>query len=176
MADRENDMGNAEATNPLARPRITHVVISMGVKAAVQDKKKLDLAVADLAKITGQKPAVAKAKKSVSGFRLREGMEIGCFVTMRGRRMRQFVDRLTRIVLPRVRDFRGLKSNSFDGRGNYSFGLAEQTVFPELSSDTVAAIQGMNITVVTTARDNEGGLALLKSVGFPFEKAPVKGS
>ena len=161
--------------NGLAVPRLSHVVVSMGVKAAVQDRKRLDVAVAELGKITGQKPAVAKARQSISGFRLREGMEIGCFVTLRGSRMYEFLDRVVGVVLPRVRDFRGLRRTAFDGRGNFSFGLTEQGVFPEIEAENVQHTQGMNITVVTTAGDNKSGLALLSGLGFPFEKNDRKG-
>ncbi len=159
------------AENPLSRPRVKKVVVSMGLGAAAQDRKRLEAAVADLAQITGQRPAVTRAKNSVSGFRLREGMEIGCFVTLRGKRMRAFLDRTLRVVLPRVRDFRGLRKTSFDGRGNYSFGLTEQGGFPEVEGDGSGVVQGMNITVVTTARDNASAAGLLESLGFPFERS-----
>lgn len=156
--------------NAMATPRLQRVVISMGVKNAASDRKKLDEATTNLGAITGQKPVISKAKKSIAGFRLREGMEVGCFVTLRGRRAYEFIDRLVSIALPRVRDFRGLNPKAFDGRGNYSFGLSEQTVFPEIDADKVANIQGMNIALVTTAGSNERGLALLRELGFPFKK------
>lgn len=153
--------------NELAKPRIVKVVVSMGVKQAAQDRKKLDLALADLTKIAGQRPVVSRAKKSIAGFRLREGMEIGCFVTLRRKRMKHFLERLVRIVLPRVRDFRGLRNASFDGRGNYSFGLVEQGVFPEIQSDG-GVIHGMNVTIVTTAGNDADAKSLLAAAGVPF--------
>ena len=156
--------------NPLSAPRVTRVVVNMGVNNAVQDRKKLEQAVGHLATITGQKPKITRAKRSIANFKLREGMEIGCCVTMRRARMYEFIDRLVSIALPRVRDFRGLNPKAFDGAGNFSMGLTELLVFPEINADKVHNNQGMNIAVVTTARDDASGLALLKALGFPFKK------
>jgi large subunit ribosomal protein L5 len=154
--------------NPHAIPRLTKIVVSMGVGRATQDRKRLDEAVSHLSMITGQKPVIKKSRIAVSAFRLREGMEIGCCVTLRGQRMYEFLDRFISFALPRVRDFRGLNPNSFDGRGNYSTGLTEQLVFPEIPADKVAFTQGMNITFVTTAKTNEQGRLLLSELGVPF--------
>jgi large subunit ribosomal protein L5 len=156
--------------NALAVPRIERVVVSMGINNAHQDRKRLDEAVKHLATITGQQPKITRAKRSIAGFRLREGMEIGCCVTLRRQRMYEFLDRLIAIALPRVRDFRGLNPKAFDGRGNFSMGLTEQLVFPEIDADKAHNIQGMNITIVTTADSNDSGLALLKAFGLPFQK------
>ncbi len=152
----------------MAVPRIEKIVISMGVGRASQDKKFLELAKKDLAMISGQEPGVCKAKKSVSNFKVREGMETGLKVTLRGVRMYEFVDRLVNLAIPRVRDFRGLNPNSFDGRGNYSMGLAEQSVFPEINPAKVEFQQGMNITFTTTARTDEEARRLLSLFGMPF--------
>ena len=157
-------------TNPHALPRIEKIVVSMGVSQAVQDKKLLDEALADLAKITSQKPSVRRAKKSIAQFKLREGMPIGGAVTLRKQRMYEFLDRLINIVLPRVRDFRGINAKAFDGRGNYSLGLSEQLVFPEVDSDKVKHVQGMNIAIVTSAKNNEEAALLLREFGMPFQK------
>lgn len=157
-------------SNPLQIPRLEKITINMGVGEAVTDKKVLDLAVAALAEIAGQRPVITTARKSVSTFRLREGMPIGCMVTMRRQRMYEFMDRLVSIVLPRVRDFRGISRKSFDGRGNYSMGLSEQLVFPELNPDKFTRPQGMNISIVTTAKSNAEGLALLEKFGMPFRQ------
>jgi large subunit ribosomal protein L5 len=154
--------------NIMAVPKIEKIVISMGVGKASQDKKYIELARKDLAMIAGQMPAVCKAKKSVSNFKVREGMETGLKVTMRGVRMYEFLDRLISLAIPRVRDFRGLNPNGFDGRGNYSMGLAEQSVFPEINPAKVEAQQGMNITFVTTARTDEEARRLLTLFGMPF--------
>lgn len=154
--------------NAHAVPKLEKIVVSMGVGEAVQDRKRLDAALEHLTSLSGQKPTVCRAKKSVSGFRLREGMPIGCRVTLRGKRMYEFFERLITLALPRVRDFRGVNPKSFDGRGNYSCGLQEQLVFPEVDPETVNQPQGMNITFVTTARDNDSGRALLKAFGMPF--------
>jgi len=140
----------------------------MGVGLAIQDQKRLDEAVSDLSQIVGQRPLVTVARRSVAGFRLREGMKVGCKVTLRGRRMYEFLDRLITLALPRVRDFRGLNPRAFDGQGNYSLGVTEQVVFPEINPDKVANVQGMDITIVTTARTNEEGHLLLKELGLPF--------
>ena len=156
--------------NPMAVPRMKMVVISMGVGRASQDKKCLESAKKDLTMIAGQMPMVCKAKKSVSNFKVREGMETGLKVTLRGVRMYEFMDRLISLAIPRVRDFRGLKLNSFDGRGNYSMGLAEQSVFPEINAAKVEFQQGMNITFVTTARTDEEARKLLQLFGMPFKR------
>lgn len=150
-------------------PRLDKIVVSMGVGKAVEDRKKLDQAAEHLAQLSGQKPQICRAKKSVSGFRLREGQPIGCRVTLRGRRMYDFLDRLITLALPRVRDFRGVSAKGFDGHGNYNCGLSEQVVFPEIDPETVTAVQGMNITIVTTATSDEEGRILLKAFGMPFK-------
>lgn len=154
--------------NRLSLPRLEKVVVNMGVGSAIQDRKRLEEAAAHLAQITGQRPVITRARKAVSGFRLRQGMEIGCKVTLRGRRMYEFVDRLISLALPRVRDFRGLNPKAFDGKGNYSLGLNEQVVFPEIDPDKVTHTQGMNVVLVTTAHNDEEGLALLRELGMPF--------
>jgi large subunit ribosomal protein L5 len=151
-------------------PKVSKVVVNMGVGEARENKNMLDGAVRDLGTITGQKPAVTRAKKPIAGFRLREGMPIGCKVTLRGERMWEFLDRLISIAIPRIRDFRGLSKKSFDGRGNYSMGLNEQIVFPEVDLDSVQFVQGMDITIVTTAPDDEKALAMLEKLGMPFRK------
>ncbi len=151
-------------------PRVTRIVISMGIKTASSDAKRLEAALADLGAISGQKPVVSKARLAISGFRLREGMEVGAFVTLRKERMYEFLDRLISVALPRVRDFRGLNPKSFDGRGNFSFGLSEQGIFPEIEGDKITYQQGMNITIVTTAGTNDRGRALLKAIGIPFKR------
>jgi large subunit ribosomal protein L5 len=156
--------------NPMAVPRVKMVVISMGIGRASQDKKFLESAKKDLTMIAGQMPMVCKAKKSVSNFKVREGMETGLKVTLRGVRMYEFMDRLISLAIPRVRDFRGLKVNSFDGRGNYSMGLAEQSVFPEINAAKVEFQQGMNITFVTTAKTDEEARKLLQLFGMPFKR------
>lgn len=154
--------------NVMALPRIEKVVVSMGVGAAALDKKLVDTASAELAQITGQKPLVCKARKSVSNFKLRKGMPIGLKVTLRGDRMFEFLDRLIFIAVPRVRDFRGLSPSGFDGRGNYSMGLNEQTVFPEINPDKATRRQGMNVTIVTTAQNDVESRQLLSLMGMPF--------
>jgi large subunit ribosomal protein L5 len=159
--------------NPMAIPKLTKIVINMGVGRATQDKALLEAAVDSLTKISGQKPVVTKAKTSVSGFRLREGNDIGCKVTLRGRRMYEFLDRLVSIALPRIRDFRGVNPNSFDGHGNYSLGLAEQVVFPEIEADKIQHTQGMDITIVTTAPSDDQARELLRQFGIPFRQ-PAK--
>lgn len=150
-------------------PKITKITINMGVGGAVADKKVLQSAVGDMEKISGQKPIVTLARKSIAGFKIRDDMPIGCKVTLRGARMYEFLDRLICISIPRIRDFRGMSSKSFDGRGNYSMGIKEQIIFPEIEYDKVDAIRGMDITITTTARTNEEGLALLKLFDFPFK-------
>lgn len=155
-------------TNVLSLPRLEKIVVSMGVGAAIQEKKRLEQAGRDLTQITGQKGLVCKARKSVSNFKLREGNEIGVMVTLRNERMYEFLDRLINLAVPRIRDFRGLNPQSFDGRGNYSMGLTEQTVFPEVDPDKAEWLQGMNVTFVTTARTDEEGRELLRGFGVPF--------
>ncbi len=155
--------------NPHAVPKLTKIVISMGIGAAIGERKRLEEAVEALTQLSGQKAMVTRARQSISGFKLREGMEIGCRVTLRGKRMYEFLDRLISLVLPRVRDFRGLNPKAFDGRGNYSLGLNELLVFPEIDPDRFHYNQGMNITIVTTANKNDEGRMLLKEFGFPFK-------
>jgi large subunit ribosomal protein L5 len=154
--------------NVMQVPRFEKVVLNMGIGDAVKDGRMLDAALADLEVITGQKPVVTKARKSIAGFKLREGMAIGAKVTLRGDRMWEFLDRLVTLALPRIRDFRGLDPNAFDGRGNYTLGVTEQLIFPEVDYDKVLKVRGMDITVVTTAKDDGQGLALLMALGFPF--------
>jgi large subunit ribosomal protein L5 len=154
--------------NPWQVPRPEKIVVNMGVGEAARDAKALDGALADLATITGQKPLVTKAKKSIAGFKLREGMSIGAKVTLRGARMWEFLDRLLATALPRIRDFRGLDPKAFDGRGNYTIGLTEQLVFPEIDYDKIDAVRGMDITIVTTATSDEEGRALLRALGLPL--------
>ena len=151
-------------------PHIEKIVLNMGLGKAVQDRKRLEEALEHMAVIAGQKPQITRAKKSVAGFKLREGQEIGCRVTLRGNRMYEFLERLISLALPRVRDFRGINPKAFDGRGNYSLGLNESLVFLEIDPDSVKNTQGMNITIVTTANNNEEGLLLLKELGMPFRK------
>jgi large subunit ribosomal protein L5 len=149
-------------------PRLEKVVVNMGVGDAIKDGRMLDAALDDLTTITGQKPVVTKARKSIAGFKVREGMSIGAKVTLRGDRMWEFFDRLVSLALPRIRDFRGLDPRSFDGHGNYTFGVTEQLIFPEVDYDKVLKIRGMDITIVTTARTDDEGRALLAAFGFPF--------
>src|SRR5882757_8473170 len=156
--------------NPMRVPKITKVTVNMGVGEAVADKKIMDNAVADLAKITGQKPQVTRARKSVATFKVRDGQAIGCKVTLRGKRMYEFLDRLISIAMPRIRDFRGVSARSFDGRGNYNFGVREQIIFPEIAYDQIDAIRGMDITITTNAGDDKAGRALLDAFSFPFRK------
>jgi large subunit ribosomal protein L5 len=155
-------------TNALSIPRLDKIVVSMGVGKAIQDKKRLETAAKELSLITGQKPIICKARKSVSNFKLRAGMDIGLKVTLRGKRMYEFFDRLVNVAIPRVRDFRGLNPQSFDGRGNYSMGISEQTIFPEIDPDSVEFPQGMNVTIGTTARNDREALRLLALMGVPF--------
>jgi large subunit ribosomal protein L5 len=152
-------------------PRLSKIVVSMGVGAATQDPKALEAAMQDLAIISGQRPVMRRAKRSIAQFRLREKNPVGCMVTLRGERMWEFLDRLISVALPRIRDFRGLAPEAVDGRGNYSLGLREQTVFPEINVDKVTRVQGMNITVVTTARNDEEALALLRELGMPLRES-----
>jgi large subunit ribosomal protein L5 len=156
--------------NTMQVPRILKITVNMGVGEAVADKKVMDSATADLTKITGQKPAVTKAKKSVATFKVRDGQAIGCKVTLRGARMYEFLDRLVNIAIPRIRDFRGISTRSFDGRGNYSLGVKEQIIFPEIQYDQIDQIRGMDITISTSAVDDKHGRALLEAFNFPFRK------
>ena len=156
-------------SNPMQVARVQKVVVSMGVGAAARDSKLIEGAVKDLTLITGQKPKITKAKKSVAQFHLREGQAIGAYVTLRGDRMWEFLDRLLATALPRVRDFRGISPKSFDGRGNYTMGITEQLIFPEIDYDKIDRTRGMDITVVTTADNNEDAFALLSALGFPFK-------
>ena len=151
-------------------PKLEKIVVNMGVGDAVQNAKALDVAVEELATITGQKPVVTKAKKSIAGFRLREGMAIGCKVTLRGERMYEFLDKLISVSLPRVRDFRGISKKAFDGRGNYTLGVKEQLIFPEIDYDKVNKVRGMDIVIVTTANTDEEARELLGQFGMPFQK------
>jgi large subunit ribosomal protein L5 len=160
--------------NSMQVPRLDKIVINMGVGEATQDKKKVDIAVAEMELIAGQKPVVAKAKKSVAQFKLREGMPIGCKVTLRRDRMYEFLDRLITIALPRVRDFRGLNPKSFDGRGNFAMGLKEQLVFPEISYDKIDKVRGMDIIVTTTAKTDDEARELLRLFGFPFPQEEMQ--
>jgi large subunit ribosomal protein L5 len=156
--------------NKMACPKVEKIVISMGLGKAIAERPRLEAAIKELTQIAGQKAVICKAKKSVSNFKLREGMEIGAKVTLRGNRMWEFLDRLIVLAIPRVKDFRGLNPKGFDGRGNYNMGISEQTVFPEVDSAAVTFHQGMNITIVTTAGDNKSGFALLKHLGMPFRQ------
>jgi large subunit ribosomal protein L5 len=160
-----------DISNMMAVPRLEKIIINVGVGEAIQNAKVLDLAKAELSLITGQMPVVSRAKKSISAFKLRKGQAIACYVTLRGRRMYEFFDRLVNIVLPRVRDFRGVSPKAFDGRGNYTLGVKDQLVFPEIDYTKVEKSRGMNITVVTSARTNEEAFALLKKLGMPFRES-----
>ena len=151
-------------------PRLDKIVVNMGVGAAVQDAKQLDAAVEDLRVVTGQQPTITRAKKSIAGFKIRQGMPIGAKVTLRGDRMWEFFDRLVTAAIPRIRDFRGMPADSFDGRGNYSMGVTEQLIFPEVDYDKVDRVRGMDITFVTTAKTDEGARALMSAFGFPFSR------
>ena len=155
--------------NVMEIPRITKITLNMGVGAAATDKKLLEGAVADMQLIAGQKPVVTLARKSIAGFKIRDGWPIGCKVTLRGDQMYEFLDRLISIAIPRIRDFRGFSSKSFDGRGNYSMGLKEQIVFPEIDFDKIDRIRGLDITITTTARSDDEGSALMRAFGFPFK-------
>jgi large subunit ribosomal protein L5 len=156
--------------NPMQVPRISKITVNMGVGEAVADKKVMDAAVADLVKITGQKPLVTKSRKAIASFKIRAGLAVGAKVTLRGRRMYEFLDRLINIAMPRIRDFRGMSLRSFDGRGNYSLGVKEQIIFPEIQYDQIDQVRGMDITISTTARDDRKGRALLEAFNFPFRK------
>jgi large subunit ribosomal protein L5 len=150
-------------------PRITKITLNMGVSEAVSDKKVMDHAVSDLSKIAGQKPVVTKSKKAIAGFKIRDGVPIGCMVTLRGVQMYEFLDRFVTIALPRVRDFRGISGRSFDGRGNYNIGVKEQIIFPEIEYDKVDALRGLNISITTSAKSDDEGKALLAAFKFPFK-------
>jgi len=156
--------------NVMQVPRISKITVNMGVGEAVADKKVMDAAVADLTKITGQKPLVTKSRKAIASFKIRAGLPIGAKVTLRGARMYEFLDRLINIAMPRIRDFRGVSPRSFDGQGNYSLGVKEQIIFPEIQYDQIDQVRGMDITITTTARDDRHGRALLEAFNFPFRK------
>jgi len=158
-------------TNPMAVPKLTKISVNVGVGEATQNAKLVDGVVQELASIAGQKPIVTKARKSIAAFKLREGMPIGCAVTLRGDRMYEFLDRLVNVALPRVRDFQGVSKRAFDGRGNYTMGLKEQLIFPEIDYNKIDKTRGMNISFTTTANNDAEGLALLKAMGVPFEKS-----
>ena len=164
------DLGLA---NPMLIPNLDKIVVNMGIGEAVGDRKQAAAAMEDLATITGQKPRLNRARRSIAGFKLRAGMPVGCSVTMRGNRAWEFLDRLITIAIPRIRDFRGLSLSSFDGRGNYSFGVSEQLIFPEIDYDKVTAVRGMDITICTTSSDDGGARALLEAFGFPFRRRAV---
>lgn len=157
-------------TSVMAVPRLQKIVVNMGVGDAIQDAKVMDSAADELGTITGQKPSIRRAKKSISNFKLREGMAIGCAVTLRGTRMYEFMDRLMNLALPRVRDFRGVPTRAFDGRGNYTLGIRDQLIFPEINYAKVQKVKGMNICIVTSAKTDEEGRALLAALGMPFRK------
>lgn len=175
MKQRYNDELRAQlkqelnCENVMQVPTLTKIVVNMGVGDAARDSKLIDGAVRDLATITGQKPSVTRARKSIAQFKLREGQPIGAHATLRGDRMWEFLDRLLSVALPRIRDFRGLSPKQFDGHGNYTFGLTEQATFPEIDQDSIDRVRGMDITVVTTADNDEAGRALLRALGFPFK-------
>ncbi len=163
-------MAELELPNVMLVPKIEKIVLNMGVGEAVAQAKLLEGALADMATIAGQKPVITRAKNSIANFKLREGNAIGCKVTLRGDRMYEFLDRLISLAIPRIRDFRGLSPKSFDGNGNYTFGVTEQLMFPEIDYDTIDTIRGMDITIVTTAKTNDDGRALLTAFGFPFRR------
>lgn len=156
--------------NPMQVPAVHKVVVNIGMGEAIQNAKAMDAAVSDLAAITGQRPVITRAKRSVATFKLREGMQIGCMVTLRGERMFYFLDKLMNVALPRLRDFQGVSAEAFDGRGNYTLGLREQLVFPEIDYDKVDKVRGMEVSIVTTARSDEEGRQLLRLMGMPFKK------
>ena len=157
-------------TNVMQVPKITKITINMGVGEAVADRKVMDAAVADLTKITGQKPLITKSRKAIASFKIRAGLAVGAKVTLRGPRMYEFLDRLISIAMPRIRDFRGVSARAFDGQGNYSLGVKEQIIFPEIQYDQIDQVRGMDITITTTATDNQQGRALLEAFNFPFRK------
>jgi large subunit ribosomal protein L5 len=158
-------------TNLMALPKLSKIIVNMGLGEAVSDAKVLDRAVEELEAITGQKPVITKARKSIAGFKLRAGMPIGCMVTLRKERMYEFFDRLVNVALPRVRDFKGISPNAFDGRGNYALGIREQIIFPEINYDKVDKLRGLSVTIVTTAKTDEEGFQLLKELGMPFSNS-----
>lgn len=160
--------------NSMEIPRLEKIVLNMGVGEAVADRRQIESAMDELALITGQKPRLNKSRKSVAGFKVREGMPVGASVTLRGRRMWEFFDRLLAVAIPRIRDFRGLNPRAFDGRGNYSFGVTEQLIFPEIDFDRVTSVRGMDITICTTATDDDHARALLEAFGFPFRKQELR--
>jgi large subunit ribosomal protein L5 len=157
-------------SNPMQIPGVNKVVVNIGMGEVIQNAKAMDAAIADLSTITGQRPVITRAKRSVAAFKLREGMPIGCMVTLRGERMFQFLDKLINVALPRIRDFQGISPEAFDGRGNYTLGLREQLVFPEIDYDKVDKVRGMEVSIVTTARTDEEGRRLLALMGMPFKK------
>lgn len=159
-----------DITNPMAIPKLEKIIVNMGVGEAISNSKLLDSAVEELRQITGQQPVITKAKKSIAAFKLREGMRIGAMVTLRGDRMYEFLDRLISVALPRVRDFRGISAKAFDGRGNYTLGVKEQLIFPEIDFNKVDKSRGMNISIVSTAQNDEQGRSLLKMLGMPFRQ------
>lgn len=163
-------MKEFEYSSVMQAPKVLKVVINMGIGDAIANSKALDEAVAELTQLAGQKPVITKAKTSIANFKLREGMEVGCKVTLRGNKMYEFLDKLMNVALPRVRDFRGVNGNAFDGRGNYTLGVKEQLIFPEINFDKVNRVRGMDIVIVTSALTNAEGRALLKGLGMPFEK------
>ncbi len=163
-------MKEFEYSSVMQAPKVEKIVINMGIGDAIANAKALEEAVAELTQLSGQKPVITKAKKSIANFKLREGMDIGCKVTLRGVKMYEFLDKLVNIALPRVRDFRGVSANAFDGRGNYTLGVKEQLIFPEINFDKVNRVRGMDIVIVTSAKTNAEGRALLKGLGMPFEK------
>lgn len=163
-------MKEFEYSSVMQAPKLEKVVINMGIGDAIANSKALEEAVAELTQLAGQKPVITKAKKSIANFKLREGMDIGCKVTLRGAKMYEFLDKLMNVALPRVRDFRGVNANAFDGRGNYTLGVKEQLIFPEINFDKVNRVRGMDIVIVTSAKTNAEGRALLKGLGMPFEK------
>ena len=167
---RQNLMKSAGYKNVNEVPRLEKIIINIGVGDAIQDPKRLDNAANELALITGQRPVIRRARKSVSNFKLRAGMAIGCSVTLRAERMYEFLDRLINVSIPRIRDFRGIPAKSFDGRGNYTFGITEQIIFPEIEYDKIDKIRGMNITLVTTAKTDKEGFELLQALGMPFKR------
>ena len=163
-------MTSLTVTNPMQVPKITKISVNMGVGEAVADKKAMDGAVNDLTALTGQKPVVTKSRKAIAAFKLRAGVPVGARVTLRGARMYEFLDRLINVAMPRIRDFRGVSARSFDGRGNYSFGVKEQIIFPEIAYDQIDQLRGMDITITTTAGSDAAGRALLEAFNFPFRK------
>ena len=163
-------MEKLSLSNPMEVPRIEKITLNMGVGETTTDRKALDHAIEDMTKIAGQKPVIRRARKSVASFKIRDGMPVGCKVTLRRERMYEFLDRLVNVAIPRVRDFRGLNARSFDGRGNYSMGVREQIIFPEVDYDEIDVIRGMDITITTSAKNDEQGRALLEAFAFPFRK------